>query len=106
VIHRTFVAALRDALRAQANPIRAKPMQAYMKSAMPYLGITSAPLAAICGTVLAGHPLPTFASWRDSTLALWREAEFREERYAAIATPVIAPISNINASPRCRSIAS
>jgi 3-methyladenine DNA glycosylase AlkD len=80
-----FLAALRAALRAQADPVRAQPMQAYMKSAMPYLGITSAPLASICRTLLAEHPLPTFACWRDSTLALWRDAEFREERYAAIA---------------------
>jgi 3-methyladenine DNA glycosylase AlkD len=80
-----FLAAIRTALRAQADPIAAAPMQAYMKSAMPYLGIPSAPLATICRTILAAHPLPTFACWRNSTLALWRDAQFREERYAAIA---------------------
>ena len=60
-------------------------MQAYMKSAMPYLGITSTPLSLLCREHLAAHPLPTFAAWRDTTLALWRDAAFREERYAAIA---------------------
>ncbi len=60
-------------------------MQAYMKSTMPYLGIMSTPLAAICRAQIAVQRLPTFASWRDSILALWRDAAFREERYAAIA---------------------
>jgi 3-methyladenine DNA glycosylase AlkD len=82
---RLFIATLRDALRAQANPSKAGPMQAYMKSAMPYLGIQSTPLAALCRAQMEARPLPTFAPWRDTALALWRDAEFREERYAAIA---------------------
>jgi 3-methyladenine DNA glycosylase AlkD len=80
-----FLVTLRAALRAHADPIKATPMQAYMKSTMPYLGIMSTPLAAICRAQIAAARLPTFACWRDSILALWRAAEFREERYAAIA---------------------
>jgi 3-methyladenine DNA glycosylase AlkD len=80
-----FLATLRAELRAHADPIKAGPMQAYMKSAMPYLGIMSTPLAAICRAQMAATRLPTFACWRDSILALWRDAAFREERYAAIA---------------------
>jgi 3-methyladenine DNA glycosylase AlkD len=34
--------------------------------------------------VLAAHPLHSFEDWRDSALALWRAARYREERYAAI----------------------
>jgi 3-methyladenine DNA glycosylase AlkD len=82
---RLFLTTLRAALRAHADPVKAPLMQAYMKSAMPYLGIQSTPLALLCRQHLAAHPLPTFAAWRDSTLALWRDAGFREERYAAIA---------------------
>jgi len=81
----TFLDTLRAELRAHADPIKAAPMQAYMKSAMPYLGIMSTPLAAICRARIAATRLPTFACWRDSILALWRDAAFREERYAAIA---------------------
>jgi 3-methyladenine DNA glycosylase AlkD len=80
-----FLDTLRAELRAHADPIKATPMQAYMKSAMPYLGIMSTPLAAICRAQMAATRLPTFACWRDSILALWRDAAFREERYAAIA---------------------
>jgi 3-methyladenine DNA glycosylase AlkD len=81
----TFIAALRDALRAHANPVKARPMQAYMKSTMPYLGIAMPSLVAIYRPHLDAQRQMTFACWRDSTLALWRDAEFREERYAAIA---------------------
>jgi len=59
-------------------------MQAYMKSAMPYLGITSTPLATTCRALITTHRLSTVDTWRDTTLTLWREAQFREERYAAI----------------------
>jgi 3-methyladenine DNA glycosylase AlkD len=34
--------------------------------------------------VLAAYPLDSFEDWRDSVLALWRRARYREERYAAI----------------------
>ncbi len=80
-----FVAVLRAALREQANPDNAGPMQAYMKSAMPYLGIKSTPLALICREHFAAHRLAGYESWRDTVLELWRDAEYREERYAAIA---------------------
>ena len=80
-----FLLSLRAELRAHADPIKATPMQAYMKSTMPYLGIMSTPLAAICRAQIGAARLPTFACWRDSILTLWREAAFREERYAAIA---------------------
>ena len=37
----TLLAQIRSALRAVAEPARAAPMQAYMKSTMPYLGVTA-----------------------------------------------------------------
>jgi 3-methyladenine DNA glycosylase AlkD len=82
---RSFLATLRAALRAHADPVKATPMQAYMKSTMPYLGITSTPLASLCRTHLTAHQFATFARWRDVTLTLWRTADYREERYVAIA---------------------
>ena len=56
-----------------------------MKSTMPYLGVTSPLMRATCKRVLPGIPLPDAETWRDLTLSLWRRAEYREERYAAIA---------------------
>lgn len=60
-------------------------MQAYMKSEMPYYGIQTPAQRLIFRSVFNSHPLDSFPSWRDTVLTLWREARFREERYAAIA---------------------
>ena len=59
-------------------------MQAYMKSEMPYLGVQTPALRALCREVFAAHPLDTRSRWLDTVLALWRRARYREERYAAI----------------------
>jgi 3-methyladenine DNA glycosylase AlkD len=77
--------ALRAALEKAADPERAPGMQAYMKSAMPYRGITAPRMRAITKQVFADHPLASCDEWRAAVLELWREAQFREERYAAIA---------------------
>jgi 3-methyladenine DNA glycosylase AlkD len=76
--------ALRSALRRVADPARAAPMQAYAKSAMPYLGVTAVPLRRVCRELFADLELPTAAAWRRAVLGFWRGARFREERYAAI----------------------
>jgi 3-methyladenine DNA glycosylase AlkD len=60
-------------------------MQAYMRSAMPYRGVMMPVQRQIWRQVFGAHPLPDGATWRSAVLALWREARFREERYAAIA---------------------
>jgi len=59
-------------------------MQAYMKSAMPYFGIQTPELRGICTRVFAAHPIETAANWQATCLHIWRDAQFREERYAAI----------------------
>jgi 3-methyladenine DNA glycosylase AlkD len=75
----------RRGLRAVANPARARAMQAYMKSATPYLGVQSPGVKAVCKDVFSRHPLGSFDVWRRTVLGLWREATYREERYVAIA---------------------
>jgi len=72
-------------LAAIADPARAPAMQAYMKSAMPYLGVSAVPLAAACKALFADLDYATSVDWQADVLALWRGARFREERYAAIA---------------------
>ena len=76
--------AMREALAAAADPERAPRMQAYMKSEMPYRGVSAPDLRVICRRIFAEHPLSSCKRWRSSVLELWREAAFREERYAAI----------------------
>jgi 3-methyladenine DNA glycosylase AlkD len=59
-------------------------MQRYMKSAMPYRGAASPTIRAICRDAFATYPFASAVQWQQDVLALWRDAEFREERYAAI----------------------
>ncbi len=75
---------LRSALRERAHPGNAKAMQAYAKSAMPYYGIQAPEQRRIYRDVFERRPLGTFADWHGTVLKLWRTAQFREERYAAI----------------------
>ena len=79
-----LIAAICEELARVANPAKAPGMQAYMKSAMPYLGVSLPELRKVCRAVFAAHPLASFDAWRDTVLALWRDARYREERYAAI----------------------
>ncbi len=82
---RALIEAVRSGLGAVADPVKAPQMQAYMKSAMPYLGVPSPVAKRVFAAVFAAHHLDTFEAWRDTLLALWREATHREERYAALA---------------------
>ena len=59
-------------------------MQAYMKSEMPYLGVQAVPLRQALKPVFAARAPASFEEWRETMLALWRDARYREERYAAI----------------------
>ena len=81
---RRLLATLRVALREVAEPDRAAGAQAYMKSEMPFLGVSAVPLRQVCRRVFADHPIPSAAAWRREVLSLWRNARFREERYGAI----------------------
>jgi 3-methyladenine DNA glycosylase AlkD len=81
---RAVLLAIRHGLKAQADPVRAAGQQAYMKSTMPYHGVRNPAIRALCREVFAARPLETFEDWRDTVLAVWRGARFREERYAAI----------------------
>jgi 3-methyladenine DNA glycosylase AlkD len=82
--NRKLIRAVREALRAAADPAKAPAMQAYMKSEMPYLGVQSSPLRQALRPLFRDHHLDSFEEWRDSVLELWHSARFREERYAAI----------------------
>lgn len=77
--------AVRAGLQAVADPSRAPQMQAYMKSDMPYHGVTAEPCRAVFKRVFADLDLDSAGHWRELVLELWRGAEFREERYAAVA---------------------
>ena len=84
LVQRRLADAVRDGLAARADPTRAPQMQAYMKSAMPYRGVPTPALRALCRDAFAAPRLASFAAWRATVLELWRHAAYREERYAAI----------------------
>ena len=81
----TLQRAIRSALQALAEPERAPAMRAYMKSEMPYLGVSAARVKTACREVFASYAFESAERWRTDVLALWRGAKHREERYAAIA---------------------
>ncbi|GAB3151329.1 DNA alkylation repair protein [Amycolatopsis stemonae] len=80
-----LVKAIRTGLAELADPVKATAMQAYMKSAMPFRGVASPERSAFLKGVLADHIVPDRVKYSATVLELWRTAEFREERYAAIA---------------------
>ena len=79
-----LVTNVRRRLRALADPAKAGPMQAYMKSSMPFLGVPTPAQRAVCREAVAAHPVASFEDWTEAVLTLWREAKYREERHAAI----------------------
>ena len=89
-------------LRAVADPARAPVMQAYMKSDMPHLGVSAVPLRQVCKAAFANLTWPDSAAWQADVLALWRGAEYREQRHAAIeltGVPAAKQFQRIDALP-------
>jgi 3-methyladenine DNA glycosylase AlkD len=84
VVDEALVTAVRAALAAAADPAKAPGMQAYMKSVMPYRGVPKPVRDRALRSVFADRTLPDEAGWTATVLALWRDAAYREERYAAI----------------------
>src|SRR5688500_8015130 len=80
-----LVREVRQALKNTADPRKAPQMQAYMKSAMPFRGVTSTEQKRIWRHLFTEHPLASADEWTTVALTLWREAVYREERYAAVA---------------------
>jgi len=76
------LALIRSELRAAADPVRGAAAQAYMKSATPSLGVRVPEVRRTAKAV--AHPFETADDLRSTVLILWREARYREERYAAI----------------------
>ena len=76
---------VRHRLREAGDAAKAAQMQAYMKSALPFHGVSSPDCRVIMRGVLATHPLADRATWLSTVLTLWDDAGHREERYAALA---------------------
>jgi 3-methyladenine DNA glycosylase AlkD len=80
----SLVRAVRSGLAELADPDKAPGMRAYLKSEMPFRGVQKPARRALGARLFAAHPLSDVDTWVATVLALWREAEYREERYLAI----------------------
>ena len=80
-----LVAAVRAALEERADPERAAAQQRYMKSAMPFRGLSSPELKTAMRPLLATFDPVDRTAWEATVRALWDDAAYREERYAALA---------------------
>jgi len=78
------LALLRTELSRAGDPKKTAAMQAYMKSAMPYWGVQTPVQRDITRRLFTANRLETAEEWREACLTIWRAAEYREERYAAI----------------------
>lgn len=85
--HPDLVSEVRAALVARADPERAVGQQRYMRSALPYYGLTSPQLKAALTPLLRdpGLAMGSREQWEATIGALWDGATHREEWYAAIA---------------------
>jgi 3-methyladenine DNA glycosylase AlkD len=79
-----LLAELRRSLEKLADPVKALQMQAYMKSAMPYHGVPMPLLSKTCRDLFRTISFQDAMHWQTLVLELWRNAQCREERYAAL----------------------
>jgi 3-methyladenine DNA glycosylase AlkD len=82
-----LVDAVCSALAGAGDPDRARGQQIYMKSAMPFRGISAPRLKTILAPLLADPAclLDGRREWEATIRELWDRAQFREERYSALA---------------------
>lgn len=83
-VDRGLADAVRAALAAAADADKAGPMQAYMKSELPFRGVPSPQRRALAREAFVAHPLQDRGSWQATVRELWDGAAYREERYLAI----------------------
>jgi 3-methyladenine DNA glycosylase AlkD len=80
-----LVPAVRTALRSGADPDRGRRMQTYLKTTEPCLGVRLPEVRRLTRQAAMAGPPRTPADVGRSAGELWRQAGYREERYAAIA---------------------
>jgi 3-methyladenine DNA glycosylase AlkD len=79
-----FAGAVRTGLAEVADPAKADDMRRYMKSEMAFRGVQKPARSRLARRLFAEYPCPDRESFETAARTLWREAEFREERYLAI----------------------
>lgn len=85
-------AAVRTSLRAAADASLAPGQQAYMKSAMPFLGVRVPEVRRLVRTLVRDLGIRDPAELATAARELWDDATHREERYAAAALLGLRPL--------------
>lgn len=80
---KSLVEFVQSELRALADPARAKPMAAYMKTEMPFYGVPKPERVTISREIKRRFPPGNASRYRQNVLALWN-LPHREEKYLAI----------------------
>lgn len=80
---RDMIVFIQHQLRKQANPRKAKPMAAYMKTEMPFYGVQKPARVAVLREAKKRFPITTRAQYQKAILSLWKLTH-REEKYGAI----------------------
>ena len=88
---RTLIHAVYDELWLVREPGRADGQQRYMKSSMPFMGVRVPVMRKTARAVFDRYPPAGAGDWRATTLAMWHEATYREQRYAAVELAVHRP---------------
>jgi 3-methyladenine DNA glycosylase AlkD len=86
-----LIEAIRSAFLKHANPAQARPMQAYMKSALPFHGIAAPQRRRLMAEAVAARPCRSTRELGQTMQALWLGATHREERYAAMELARVGP---------------
>ncbi|TCJ22738.1 DNA alkylation repair protein [Nocardioides jejuensis] len=79
----SLASAIRSALGAAADPTIAPGQQAYMKSAMPFLGVRGPEVRRITRELVREVGVKDAETLAATSRELWDDATHREERYAA-----------------------
>jgi 3-methyladenine DNA glycosylase AlkD len=87
-----LVGAVRRALAAAADPSLAPGQQAYMKSAMPFLGVRGPEVRRLTRALVRELGVRDPADLADAARELWDQATHREERYAASELLALRPL--------------
>jgi len=79
-----LVRAIRCGLSELGDPERALAQQRYMKSEIPFRGVTLPQLRGLLRPLLRNWQPVSRPSWKATVLELWDNVAYREERYAAL----------------------
>lgn len=79
-----IAARIRAVLAEAGDPVRAADQQRYMKSQLPYYGVTMTELRRLLRPVLADFHPADRSAWEGAVRSVWDGAGHREERYAAL----------------------